>query len=280
MSRKILITGGTGFVGSNLIHSLMNNYEFISIGRSKNNLCNNIYWDYNGNLSQKINTRIDLVIHCASIVGNSNLDKSQYIDVNVKSTLELLEFCFKNNVKKFIYLSTGGVYGYNNNEFSEDAECNPLDIYSMSKFFSEKLCSLYNDKISIIILRLFFPYGIGQNGRLISSLISKVLKGEEITLNKNGYPIINPIHIIDVSNIISKLLEIECSGIFNICGDECISVEDLCKKIAFNYNVERINLVYNNNYCTNLIGCNKKVCDFLNYKMNIDLDTGIKLSTF
>lgn len=277
MTGRILITGGTGFIGSNLIDSLKNNYEFINLGRSNNRSCKNVYWDLMGNLNTKIDDKIDAVIHCASIVGNSNLNKSNYIDINVKSTLELLEFCLKNHVKKFVYISTGGVYGYNKKELGEDNGCNPIDIYSLSKYFSEKLCDLYKDKISIVILRMFFPYGNGQRGRLISNLVNDILQGKEINLNKNGLPMINPIHITDVVSILKGILKINCSGIFNICGDECISIEDLCKKISYNYNSSTPKFIYNNNCVTNLMGSNKKICNLLEFNMKVNLDKGIKL---
>lgn len=277
MVKNILITGGTGFIGSNLIYSLKNNYEFINLGRSENKLCKNIYWDLKESLDDKIDTRIEAVIHSASIVGNGSSNKSDYIDINVKSTLELLEFCLKNNVKKFIYISTGGVYGYSEKELSENSECNPIDMYSLSKYFSERLCDLYKDKISIVILRMFFPYGNGQHGRLINNLLNSILQGKEINLNKNGLPMINPIHITDVVNMLKIVLETDCSGAFNICGDENISIEDLCKKIACYSNSSSPNFVHSNNSVSNLMGSNKKICNLLNYKMKINLDTGIKL---
>lgn len=276
MSKKILITGGTGFVGSNLINSLINNYDCINLGRSENNLCKNIQWNFKDRLDDLINYNIDTVIHCASIVGNQNIIKSDYIDVNVKSTLELLEFASRNGVKKFIYISTGGVYGYKKKEFSESDECSPTDIYGLSKYFAEQLCSSYKKEFPIIILRLFFPYGIGQKNRLIANLINYILEDKEIVFNKNGLPIINPIHINDVVNILEKMLETNCNGIFNVCGNENISVEQLSEKIALSCNKNTFKFVYGDNHVSNVIGSNEKICKLLNYTMENNLDKGIK----
>lgn len=277
MAKNILITGGTGFVGSNFINLYRNQYNFINLGRGENISCKNVFWDLRSELDYKTDKNIDAVIHCASIVGNSRYPKSEYIDINLRSTLELLEYCVKNNIKKFIYISTGGVYGYNKEKVKEDAICNPIDIYGMSKYFSEKLCDLYKDKLTIVILRLFFPYGNGQAGRLLTNLTNSIVNNKEITLNKGGLPIINPIHVFDVVNIINKVIEKDCSGIFNVSGDEYISLENLCRKIAFHAKIDNLKFVYNNNDITNLAGTNEKVCKLLNYKISTDLDAGIKM---
>ncbi|MFU0823722.1 NAD-dependent epimerase/dehydratase family protein [Clostridium sp.] len=277
MEKRLLITGGTGFIGSNLIELLGSTYECINIGRNKNEKCENIKWNlkdplYNFNIPQ-----VDAIIHCASIVGNKNIPKSEYIDVNLKSTLELLELSVKNNIKRFIYISSGGVYGYSEKILTEENNCYPQDIYSMSKYLSEELCRLYENKISIVILRMFFPYGNGQNGRLISSLINNILQGNKIILNKNGLPIINPIHINDVVEIIKGIIESNCRGVFNVCGNEYFSVEELCRKIALSIGINNLKLVHTESEVKNLMGSNKKICDLLNYSMKINIEKGIKM---
>lgn len=277
VNKNILVTGGTGFIGQNLIKSLSHNYEVINLSRSNSSLCNNnVCWNFKDNLNDKINYSIDTVIHCASIVGNSTSSKSDYIDINVKSTLELLEFSSNNGVKKFIYISTGGVYGYSEKALTESSECNPSDIYSLTKYFAEQLCNLYKDKFSVVILRLFFPYGNGQRGRLISNLINSIAKDEAVMLNQFGFPIINPVHVFDVVNILERLIEVECSGVFNISGNERISIENLCNKIALTLGKDNLSFIYNDKRVTNLMGSNASICNLLDYKMKIGLDTGIK----
>jgi len=277
MSKKILITGGTGFVGKNLINSINTENHIINIGRNKNSMCDNIFWNLQDNLDDLLIDNVDVIIHCASIVGNANISKSQYMDINVKSTLELLEFGLKNKIKKFILISTGGVYGFSNNISDENDICNAKEIYSLSKYFSEKVCELYKGKLSIVILRLFFPYGDGQKGRLISNLFNDILKRNEIMLNKNGQPIINPIHIFDVVNIVKNIIENDLDGTFNICGNEFISIEQICRKIAFIVNVHDPQFIYGDNDIDNLMGNSKKICRSLNYNMQVNLNEGLEL---
>jgi|GEM_PF-1231622 len=277
MFKKILITGGTGFIGRNLINSINTENHIINIGRNKNSMCDNIFWNLKDNLDSLLLNNVDAIIHCASIVGNENINKSQYIDINVKSTLELLEFATKNNIKKFILISTGGVYGFSKKILDEKDRCNAKGIYSLSKYFSEKVCELYKGKISIVILRLFFPYGEGQKGRLISNLCNNILKKNKIMLNKKGQPIINPVHILDVVNIIKNIIRNDLKGTFNICGDELISIEQICRKIAIIENIDDAKFIYGDNDIDNLMGNSKKICRTLNYDMKINLDEGLRL---
>ncbi|HEY5562651.1 MAG TPA: NAD(P)-dependent oxidoreductase [Clostridiaceae bacterium] len=277
MSRKLLITGGTGFIGINLVNYLNNENYIINIGRNKNPLCHNIFWNLHDNLESLSLKDVDTIIHCASIVGDDNTNKSQYIDVNVKSTLELLEFSLRNKIKKFILISTGGVYGFSKKVFEEGDICNATGIYSLSKYFSEKVCELYKDKLSVVILRLFFPYGNGQKGRLISNLFNNIIEENKSILSKNGQPIINPVHIIDVVSIIKGVIENNLEGTFNICGNEYLSIAQICKKISFVENIEDVEFIFGDKDIDNLMGNNNKICRSLNYTMKVDIDLGLQL---
>lgn len=135
---ELLITGGSGFIGTHLVNSLNSIYNITNLGRNKNPKCSNIYWDLRTGLDNITNLHPHTVIHCASIVNSKSADNYDYIDINVKSTIALLEFCVKNSVKKFIFISSGGVYGYSNESLSERNFCNPEGIYLLSKYFFRK----------------------------------------------------------------------------------------------------------------------------------------------
>ncbi|WP_160670083.1 NAD(P)-dependent oxidoreductase [Clostridium sp. C8-1-8] len=272
---QLLITGGTGFIGSSLVKAVNSIYDITNIGRNRNPICSNIYWDLKTPLSKLPINRIKAVIHCAAIVNDKSYRNDKYIDVNVKSTLDLLDFCIENSISKFIFLSSGGVYGFNESPLSENQLCNPQEIYTLSKYFSEKLCDLYKNKLSITVLRLFFPYGQGQNNRLISNLFSNVISHKTITLNKSGSPKINPIYIDDVINIIKIAIECNLPGTFNVCGDEIVSIEELCHKIALVCGEKNLNLSFKDTYVKSLIGNNLKLISSFNYKPKFNLSYGL-----
>ncbi|GKU25987.1 NAD-dependent epimerase/dehydratase family protein [Clostridium folliculivorans] len=272
---ELLITGGSGFIGTHLVNSLNSIYNITNLGRNKNPKCSNIYWDLRTGLDNITNLHPHTVIHCASIVNSKSTDNYEYIDINVKSTIALLEFCVKNSVKKFIFISSGGVYGYSKESLSECNFCNPEGIYLLSKYFSEKICDLYKDKLDIVILRPFFPYGEGQKGRLISNLFYDILNNNVISLNKNGHPRINPIYISDLIAIINLAIENDVSGVFNACGDDIVSIEELCKIIAHVADNKSLRFSYKETDAEDLVGDNSYLCSALNYKLNTNLEQGL-----
>lgn len=280
MNRNIIITGGTGFVGSNLINAFKKKECVLyNLGRNKNKFCKNIYWNLRDDMQNiKLPLDVDTIIHCAAIVGDCNSNIREYIDVNVGATLELLEYGRKIGIKQFIYISTGGVYGFNDNQFKESDKCNPHGMYSLSKYFSEKLCMEYMDRMKITIIRVFFPYGKDQRGRLIPNLINSILKGEKVILNNEGKPFINPINIMDLCNIISGIVDKRLEGIFNACGNEIVSIKELCQKISDKFGIENVQYEFNDKKCKNLLGNNKKIMDDLHYSIKAKLLDGMELS--
>lgn len=277
MNKDIIITGGTGFLGRNLINTFKNDNTLYNLGRNRSESCKNIYWNLKDGIENiELPSNIDTIIHCASIIGDSNSNRRAYIDVNVGSTLELLEYSIKAGVKQFVYISTGGVYGFGGNAFREDDKCNPHGIYSISKYFSEKLCMEYADKIKITIIRVFFPYGKGQEGRLISNLIDKITKGEKVILNNGGMPFINPINIVDLCNIIYGVVDKRLEGTFNACGNEIVSIKELCEMIRSKFDVKNVKYEFNSNNCESMLGNNKKIISNLNYCIKSKLLDGIE----
>lgn len=275
--RTILITGGTGFLGQNLIKVLNSDYNIYNLGRRSTNLCRNIYWDMKSEIDiASFPNKVDIVIHGGGIVGISDLiSTNEYIDINVRSTATLLEICCKKNISHFIYFSTGGVYGYKEGMSYEEDKCNPQDIYSLSKYFSELLCEHYNLKFEVTILRLFFPYGVGQTGRLICNLVNSIMNGDVIKLNIKGLPHINPIYVSDVCEIVKSIINSRVEGTFNISGNEIISIEELCKVIASRLNNRELNFIYTDKKVKDLLGSNRKICDELEYEFRISLKESI-----
>ncbi len=274
---NILITGTTGFIGSNLVNTFKNDNTVYNLGRNENATCKNIYWNLKSSIEKIcLPSNIDTIIHCASIVGEGRCSKREYIEVNVISTLELLEYSKNNGVKQFVYISTGGVYGFGKVPFREEDQCNPCGVYNISKHFSEKLCIEYSDKLTLTILRPFFPYGKGQNGRLVSNLINQIRNGEEVTLNNDGMPLINPIHIGDLCNITKGVVDKRLEGILNVCGNEIVSIKDLCMIICGKVNIENVHFNFNGKSIENMLGDNKKIQNALNYHINTTIFEGIE----
>lgn len=278
LNQKILITGGTGFIGRNLIKLLNDSYSFINIGRNENNICKNIFWNLKDNLNHNIiPDDISIIIHCAAIVGsNSKLTKADYIDINVKSTLYLLELAINKKIPRFIYVSSAGVYGYKDNQCYEDDNCEPFDIYGVSKYMSELICNLYNNSIDITILRPFFPYGEDQKGRFLQIIFNNLYKNKSITLNQSGLPRISPIYITDLIKAIKLIIEKKVYGTYNISGIDSLSIQEICDFLIKTFNLNDVQYKYTNIVTKNLMGDNRKLNNIITFHPQISLKEGLK----
>ena len=150
-------------------------------------------------------------------------------DINVNSTFELLEYARKTGVQYFAFASSGGVYGYNYQKFAETEPVSPLDFYLSSKHTAEILNANYRKFFRTVIFRFFFVYGPGPEGLLIPTLLKKVLNGEPITIEGNPGLRINPIYVEDAVRVFESALYLRTSDLFNIAGDENLTITDLVK---------------------------------------------------
>jgi nucleoside-diphosphate-sugar epimerase len=249
--KKILITGGNGLLGSNLIKALSLNYKIIALVRILPEIkieqvdyyaCDfETQWDVDA-----LPTDIFAIIHLAQ--SEKFRDFPNYaidvFNVNVFSTVRLLDFAKKNGVKKFIFSSTGGVYKKGLDAVSENTPINTfgtLGNYLATKFCAEILMHNYSDFFDVLVLRIFFMYGEGQNNSmLIPRLAASVKNGTPIKINANGGIKINPIHVKDVVNLFPKILELNDSLTFNVAGPEVLTIRDIAQLFGKEINKEPI----------------------------------------
>lgn len=233
--KNILITGGAGFIGSNLTKSLLKHKRNIQItcldnfdnfyspkvkrANIKTYLKNSNYKLVEGDIRDlnriktKLSKHYDVIIHLAAKVGviPSLQNPMLYTDVNVMGTQKLLEFARESHCKKFIFASSSSVYGVNPNVPWNENESvlKPISPYASTKISGELLghvyAQLYN--FQFIALRLFTVYGPGQRPDLaIYKFVKLISEGKPITIYGNGetkrdYTYINDI----VSGIIAAL---------------------------------------------------------------------------
>tara|TARA_B100000963_G_scaffold78131_1_gene66193 strand:- start:67 stop:1053 length:987 start_codon:yes stop_codon:yes gene_type:complete len=211
---KILLTGGAGYIGSHVSLELLDKGHQVSIidnlvNGSKKLLpakANFLQCDIDD--EKKISTllkdnKFDVVMHFAGYtrVGESTKFPEKYYENNFEKPKKFFDVCIKNNLNKFIFSSTGSVYGNVSSQINipEDYKKKPLNPYSDSKYKLENhLISLSNEnKISTIILRYFNVAGADKKNRsgLITNpdnLIKAICevatgKRKELIVNGNDY---------------------------------------------------------------------------------------------
>ncbi len=198
-NKKILVTGGAGFIGSLLTGELIKKgykvkiFERFDFGIEPikeltyhKNL--KIYFGDIRNTKdiEKSLAEVDTVIHLASIVGDPacSIHADRAIDINIKSTSRLVSLVKKRGIKRFIFASTCSVYGANTNKnLRETDELNPVSLYALTKWDAEKtIFSIEDDNFQPTVLRFGTLYGLSDRMRfdlVINYLTQKLLLEKE-----------------------------------------------------------------------------------------------------
>ncbi len=224
---KILVTGGAGFIGSNLALELerqnhkvtiLDNFSF----GNKKNLINFkgkiIKTGFSKNLF--IEGDFDTIFHQAAITDPRFDDDNEMFKVNFEGFENILKLAVKNNAK-LIYASTAGLYGNGKVPMKENQKMKVLSAYGNSKLSIEKLASTYSEDMHIVGLRYFNVFGPGESykGRpasMIYHLAKQMLKGEKPKIFKNGEQKRDHIYVKDVVGATIKAIDAKKSGVYNV----------------------------------------------------------------
>ena len=109
---------------------------------------------------------------------------------------------------------------------------NPLNFYFGSKYSAELLIANYGTLFHTVVLRPFFVYGPGQRGMLVPNLVERVIADEPVRIEGNPGLRVNPIHVADAVRVFEPALALDRSGVFNIAGDEVVTMTELVQLIG------------------------------------------------
>ena len=259
--KKVLITGGAGFIGSNFIHYILskyNDYQVINLDKltyaaNLDNLKdiedNKNYRFIHGDIADQEfifklfeNEKFDIVINFAaeSHVDNSILNPQIFTITNILGTQVLLDACRKYNIKRFHQVSTDEVYGElplddKSILFTEKTPLNPSSPYSASKASADMLVKSYYRTYSlpITISRCSNNYGPYQHlEKLIPLMISKAINNDNLPVYGNGLNVRDWLHVYDHCTAIDLIIhEGKIGEIYNIGGNNEKSNIDVVKII-------------------------------------------------
>mgnify|MGYP001158572032 CR=1 FL=1 len=243
--KKILVTGGAGFIGSNLIYELVSQgYEVTSIddysaGLKKNEVEGAEYINLDIDMVDNLDNNFDICFHLAakSRVQPSFSDPTEYFRVNVNGTMKIMEWAKKNNVK-VIYAG------------SSSKHHNPSDSpYAMYKFLGEEVCKLYKNSYStdVEIARFYNVYGPNESldethGNVIGIWQTKIKQGLPLPIVGDGNQRRDFTHVYD---IVKGLIKIAFSKVSHIDGWELGT--------GMNYSVNELYDMFNQKFKTKSI---------------------------
>jgi UDP-glucose 4-epimerase len=280
---KILLTGGTGFIGRNLIPALTGEHEVFAVTRTTPPESDGVTWveqDLAAPLDHsKLPPQIDAVIHMAQSKHYREFPgrADDVFAVNVHSTQRLLEYAREAGAERFLLASTGGVYGSSERAVSEGDRLNPLNFYMSSKYSAEALVWSYAQFFKTVTFRFFFVYGPGQDRMLVPLLLGRVLGGETITIDGDPGLRINPIYVGDAVRAIVPALSLPESDTFNVAGDEVVTIRELVNKMEeASGKTATIEGTGTRNAEGDLIGENTRMKDVLGVKPETGLADGLR----
>ncbi len=233
---KVLVTGGTGFIGANLVRKLLERGdEIASLAPIRSDGLGSIT-QIEGSIldSEVINDAVagkDLVFHLAanSFVGKADEDLLADFEVNVRGTYAIASACQKHGAK-MVFSSTSMVYG-NGGPFAENSACSPLSTYAFHKLLAEQCCNqLAKGGLEVAIARLSNTYGPGQKNRVISDLFEKLSSNDVLEIRGNSADTRDFLFIDDAIGAL-LLLAKKGTGTYNAGNSSGIGIRELAKKI-------------------------------------------------
>jgi len=294
---KALVTGGAGFIGSNLVDKLLEmGHEVVVIDNESSECNEEFYWNERAinaklDIADYINTRslyndVDVVFHLAADarIQPAIENPIRAVTTNAVGTCVVLQCAREAGVKRVIYSSTSSAYGRNTPPCVEDMREDCLNPYSVSKVAGEKLCKMYYELYGLetIIFRYFNVYGErqplkGHYAPVIGLFLRQEENGESLTIVGDGEQRRDFTHVSDVvnANIMAAISNPEKTAfgeVYNVGTGKNHSINELANMISKN----QINISLRPGESRVTLANNAKMYKIFGWTPKVSIDTWIK----
>lgn len=250
MSKKVLVMGGNGFIGQNIVRYFAESnddveiYDLFAKDNGFVNHSGNVLTDDN---LDEIISKFDVIVYLITSVSPK---KSMEFPIEsytqeIPMLIKVLDSCLKSKCKRVLFSSSGGtVYGEaQNDKLEEDTTIEqPINHYAICKVACEKILMLYNKLYGMenVVLRISNPYGLGQRPEsgvgVITTFADKIIKGEEINLFGDGEIVRDFIDVNKVAETFYKASEWNFDPsilpVFNVGSGYPLSINEIIKIIS------------------------------------------------
>jgi UDP-glucose 4-epimerase len=295
---KSLVTGGAGFIGSNLVDKLIKNghqvvvLDNLSAGNSSKNLDHiknkiefvNIDVSSSQEAINKYFNKVDWVFHMAGLADMlpSIMEPNKYFKANVIGTLNVLNASKKYKVKKFLYAASASCYGTPSKyPTDEKSKIDPQNPYALTKFLGEQLVINWAKVYSMfnVSLRFFNAYGPrssikGAYGSVFNIFLAQKLAGKPLTIVGDGNQTRDFIHVFDLVDATIKAVEKGKSGeVYNVGNGKETSVNLIADILGGN----KVSVPKRPGETERSIANISKIRKDLNWQPKITIDEGVKM---
>lgn len=300
---RLAITGGLGYIGSNIIRKLISSgHEILII----DNFSTSVTGEFSSSKTVKCDITnfeglksidgkgIDALLHLAAqSSGPKSFEIPETdIQINILGTLNMIKWCVANDVKRILFASSFVVYGDGPNTeiFNESHSCNPNSMYALSKLYGERLLEIYAEPhgINWNVLRMFNVYGPGQDlsrkdQGMVSIFLSLVKENDYIPVKGRLDRFRDFIYIDDVVQGWELCLNNDQhhNEIYNLGSGDKTYLSSLIDSLIEAYGKKgRIKVEEVGKTQGDILGCYadiSKISNYLGYKPKFDLQKGIKI---
>lgn len=311
MARTILVTGGAGFIGSNLVHRLVERYpedriivlDLLTYAGSVRSLpdgfsfmeeAQRTFWHGDVRYPSLVQTLVDqsdVVIHLAAEthVTRSIFHNSNFIETDVLGTHTLLSAMLnrRDRIRRFIHISTSEVYGTSHGELmDEDHPLNPQSPYAAAKCAADRLVYSYIQTYGLpaVILRPFNNFGPRQHlEKLVPRFITSALLDEPMTIHGDGLAERDFIFVDDTCEAILQVMNAPESLVlgesFNVASGEARSIIQIAKDVADISGTSADHRVFigeRPGQVARHCGSSSKITERLGWRPSVDWQTGLR----
>ena len=277
---KILVTGHTGFIGSNMFSFLKRKRSIEPVGYSRSTGQN----IFNINQLKKFVEKCDMVYHFAAYAkpGESIITPVRAIDTNIRGCLNILEVCREFNVP-IIYPSSCEIYGDSDKPIQEDFPIKPPNPYAASKAAADRICFAYYRSygLDVKIVRLFNPYGPNQQlNKIIPIFYFQAIENRPITVFGEGKDTRDYVFIDNIIQGLWLARKLPAGEVVNLATGRKTTNLDLAELIlkVTKSDSEITFVEYPKEFgnIKNQVGCYDKARKVLGWSPNVKLEEGVK----
>ena len=252
---KALVTGGAGFIGSNLVDKLLEDeYDVIVFDNETANTHDGYYWNekaenyhvdlaqsHSFNLLQTYCKDVDCIFHMAADISvQYSIERPfESYSNNINSLFNVLEFAKRYKIGKVVFSSSAAVYGVTDKVCVETDETDPLNAYALSKLNGEQIMKMYHDLygINTVSLRYFNVYGprqsnTGQYAPVVGIFQKQKESNGALTIVGDGEQSRDFIHVSDVVSANMLVSDKDVNGVYNVGTGVEYSVNQIADLIS------------------------------------------------